>query len=118
LINQSVKTLFFKYFPEIKKLEHKDKEGPYDRLLSWFYGDHDLFLEDGLPEDVYRDTLCAVPHLEALVDEYQGNSAPAEKYFMMEFLLWGLETHKKLNKYRTIEGFQFKDGFDNMLADL
>ncbi|MDG1064421.1 MAG: hypothetical protein P8O93_08255, partial [Flavobacteriaceae bacterium] len=56
--------------------------------------------------------------LDSTVDEYQGNSAPAEKYFMMEFLLWGLETHKKLNKYRTIEGFQFKDGFDNMLADL
>lgn len=37
---------------------------------------------------------------------------------MMEFLLWGLEAHKKLNKYRTLEGFQFKDGLGNLFADL
>ena len=61
LINQAVKTLFPKYFPEIKKLERKDAEGPYDRLLGWFYSDNDLFMEDGLPEDVYKDTLRSVP---------------------------------------------------------
>jgi len=118
LINQAVKTLFPKYFPEIKKLEHKDAEGPYDRLLGWFYSDNDLFLEDGLPEDVYQDTLSAVPRLEAMVEQHQAQCAPEEKFFMMEFLLWGLEVHKKLNKYRTIEGFQFKDGLGNILADL
>jgi magnesium chelatase subunit I len=118
LINQAVKTLFPKYFPEIKKLEHKDAEGPYDRLLGWFYSDNDLFLEDGLPEDVYQDTLSAVPRLEALIDEYQAQCAPEEKFFMMEFLLWGLEVHKKLNKYRSLEGFQFKDGLGNLFAEL
>jgi magnesium chelatase subunit I len=118
LINQAVKTLFPKYFPEIKKLEHKDAEGPYDRLLGWFYSDNDLFLEDGLPEDVYQDTLSSVPRLETLVDEYQAQCAPEEKFFMMEFLLWGLEVHKKLNKYRSLEGFQFKDGLGNLFAEL
>jgi magnesium chelatase subunit I len=118
LINQAVKTLFPKYFPEIKKLEHKDAEGPYDRLLGWFYSDNDLFLEDGLPEDVYQDTLSAVPRLEALIDEYQAQCTPEEKFFMMEFLLWGLEVHKKLNKYRSLEGFQFKDGLGNLFAEL
>lgn len=118
LINQAVKTLFPKYFPEIKKLEHQDAEGPYDRLLGWFYSDNDLFLEDGLPEDVYQDTLSAVPRLEALVDEFQAECPPEEKFFMMEFLLWGLEVHKKLNKYRTLEGFQFKDGLGNLFAEL
>jgi magnesium chelatase subunit I len=118
LINQAVKTLFPKYFPEIKKLERKDAEGPYDRLLGWFYSDNDLFLEDGLPEDVYKDTLRSVPRLEDLVDEFQSGCAPEDKYFMMEFLLWGLEVHKKLNKYRTLEGFQFKDGLGNLFAEM
>ena len=118
LINQAVKTLFPKYFPEIKKLEHKNAEGPYDRLLGWFYSDNDLFLEDGLPEDVHQDTLSAVPRLEALVDEFQAECPPEEKFFMMEFLLWGLEVHKKLNKYRTLEGFQFKDGLGNLFAEI
>jgi magnesium chelatase subunit I len=118
LINQAVKTLFPKYFPEIKKLQQKDQEGPYDSLLGGFYSDNDLFLEDGLPEDIYQDTLRSVPHLEALVDEFQSDSTPEDRFFMMEFLLWGLEAHKKLNKYRTLEGFQFKDGLGNILADL
>ena len=43
LINQAVKTLFPKYFPEIKKLGHKDQQGPYDMLLGWFYSDNSLF---------------------------------------------------------------------------
>ncbi len=118
LINQAVKTLFPKYFPEIKKLQKQDQEGPYDSLLGWFYSDNDLFIEDGLPEDVYQDTLRSVPHLEDLVDEFQRDCAPADKYFLMEFLLWGLEAHKKLNKYRTLEGFQFKDGLGNLFAEL
>ena len=118
LINQAVKTLFPKYFPEIKKLEHKDQQGPYDMLLGWFYSDNSLFLEDGLPADVYRDTLMSVPYLETVVETHQQSCPAEEKYFMMEFLLWGLEVHKKLNKYRTIEGFQFKDGLGNILADL
>ena len=118
LINQAVKTLFPKYFPEIKKLQKQDQEGPYDSLLGWFYSDNDLFIEDGLPEDVYQDTLRSVPHLEDLVDEFQRDCASADKYFLMEFLLWGLEAHKKLNKYRTLEGFQFKDGLGNLFAEL
>lgn len=118
LINQAVKTLFPKYFPKIKKLEHKDQQGPYDFLLGWFYSDNSLFLEDGLPANIYRDTLMSVPRLDTVVETYQQSCPAEEKYFMMEFLLWGLEVHKKLNKYRTIEGFQFKDGLGNILADL
>jgi magnesium chelatase subunit I len=118
LINQAVKTLFPSYFPELKKLEKQDEDGPYDRLLGWFYGDNELFLEDSLPDDVYRDTLDAVPNLNTLVSTHQPKSLSEDKYFLMEFLLWGLEANKRLNKYRTLEGFQFKDGLGNLLAGL
>lgn len=118
LINQAVKTLFPNYFPEIKTLEKENEEGPYDRLVAWFYGDNELFLEDSLPESVYRDTLCNVATLEELVLQHQPDIKKADKLFFMEFLLWGLEAHKKLNKYRTLEGFQFKDGLGNLLAGL
>jgi len=37
---------------------------------------------------------------------------------MMEFLLWGLESNKKLNKYRTLEGFQFKDSLGSYISGL
>ena len=118
LINQAVKTLFPIYFPEIKKLEKQDVAGPYDQLLGWFYGDNELFLEDSLPDNVYRDTLMNVPHLKKLVATHQADCPAEELFFMMEFLLWGLEANKKLNKYRTMEGFQFKDGLGNLLSGI
>lgn len=118
LINQAVKSLFPAYFPEIKKLENQDEEGPYDQLLGWFYGDNELFLEDSLPDNVYHDTLTGVPNLEKLVATHQADCRAEDQFFMMEFLLWGLEANKKLNKYRTMEGFQFKDGLGNLLAGL
>ena len=118
LINQAIKTLFPTYFPEIKKLEKQDEEGPYDQLLGWFYGDNELFLEDSLPDNVYHDTLRGVPKLEKIVATHQSDCLAEDQFFMMEFLLWGLEANKKLNKYRTMEGFQFKDGLGNLLAGL
>jgi magnesium chelatase subunit I len=118
LINQAVKTLFPTYFPDIKKLEKQDEEGPYDLLLGWFYGDNELFLEDNLPENVYQDTLMNVPNLKKLIATHQADCPAEELFFMMEFLLWGLEANKKLNKYRTMEGFQFKDGLGNLLSGI
>ena len=118
LINQAVKSLFPSYFPEIKKLEKQDEESPYDQLLGWFYGDNELFLEDSLPDNVYHDTLMGVPNLKKLVSTHQADCLSEDQFFMMEFLLWGLEANKKLNKYRTLEGFQFKDGLGNLLAGL
>ena len=37
---------------------------------------------------------------------------------MVEFLLWGLEAHKKLNKYRSIDGFEFKDSLGSYIKNL
>ncbi len=118
LINQAVKTLFPTYFPDIKKLKKQDEEGPYDLLLEWFYGDNELFLEDNLPESVYQDTLMNVPNLKELIATHQADCLTEDLFFMMEFLLWGLEANKKINKYRTMEGFQFKDGLGNLLSEI
>ena len=118
LINQAIKTLFPAYFPEIKKLKKQDEEGPYDQLLGWFYGDKELFLEDNLPDNVHHDTLMNVPNLKKLIVTYVADCPDEDLLFMMEFLLWGLEANKKLNKYRTMEGFQFKDGLGNLLAGI
>jgi magnesium chelatase subunit I len=53
--------------------------------------------------------------LEKTVKKYVPDGLPKDRYFMMEFLLWGLEANKKLKKARTIEGLQFSDGFGNIL---
>jgi len=71
-----------------------------------------------LPDNVHHDTLMNVPNLKKLIVTYVADCPDEDLLFMMEFLLWGLEANKKLNKYRTMEGFQFKDGLGNLLAGI
>ncbi len=118
LISQACKTLFPDYFPEIKKLEKQDEEGPYDKLLGWFFSDNELFLEDTLDDGLYRDTLENIPDIKNILDTHQAACPEEDTHFMMEFLLWGLEANKRLNKYRTLEGFQFKDALGSYISGL
>ena len=118
LINKAVKSLFKNYFPEIKKLEKVDAKGPFDDLLGWFYKDNELFLEDILPNKIYQDTLKSIPNLEKTLTKYIPKLAVEDKYFMMEFLLWGLEANKKIQKRRTVEGLQFSDGLGSYFDGL
>ncbi|MDC1378052.1 AAA family ATPase [Flavobacteriaceae bacterium] len=118
LISESIKTLFPDFFPKIEKLEKQDEEGPYDALLGWFFQDNQLFLEDTLTEKKYQKTLKEIAGIESIIKKYQPECKPEDHYFMMEFLLWGLEAFKKLNKYRTMEGFQFKDSLGSYISGL
>ena len=118
LISESIKTLFPDFFPKIEKLEKQDEEGPYDDLLGWFFQDNQLFLEDALTEKKYQKTLKEIAGIESIIKKYQPECKPEDHYFMMEFLLWGLEAFKKLNKYRTTEGFQFKDSLGSYISGL
>ncbi|MEK9614166.1 MAG: magnesium chelatase [Flavobacteriaceae bacterium] len=118
LISQSIKTLFPDYFPKIEKLEKPDEDGPYDALLGWFFKDNELFLEDAFTEKEYQQTLGQIKEIETIVKKYQPECHKEDRYFLMEFLLWGLEAHKKLNKYRTLEGFQFKDSLGSYISRL
>ena len=118
LISESIKTLFTDYFPKIEKLQKDDEVGPYDTILDWFFKDNELFLEDSLPDRSYRDSLTLIPGIKEVLDTHLEACDEKDRYFMMEFLLWGLESNKKLNKYRTLEGFQFKDSFGSYISGL
>ena len=118
LITQAVKTLFPSYFPEVKKLEKANEIGPYDTLLGWFFKDNELFIDDTLTDVNYRKLLDQLPGIESILKKHQPNCAPEDRYFLIEFLLWGLEAYKKLNKYRTHEGFQFKDTLGSYISRL
>ena len=118
LINEAIKTLFPDFFTKVEKLEKADEKGPYDDLLGWFFGNNELFIGDDLTEKEYQELLNSVTGAEAIVKEHLGELEDAERYFMIEFLIWGLEAHKKLNKYRTFEGFQFKDALGSFISGL
>ncbi len=118
LISQACKTLFPKFFPELKKLEKQDKKGPYDTLLGWFFSDNELFLEDSIDDRLYRETLENLPDLKNIIKTHLPDCAKEDLHFMMEFVLWGLEANQRLNKYRTLEGFQFKDALGSYISGL
>ncbi len=118
LLSQSIKTLFPSYFPKIKKLEKPDEEGPYDTLLAWFFKDNELFVGDQTTDEEYQKKLDEIPGVDSIFSQQLPKLQPEDRYFMIEFLLWGLEAHKKLNKYRTVEGFQFKDSLGSYISRL
>ncbi|MBC2840593.1 AAA family ATPase [Robiginitalea sp. SC105] len=118
LIEDAVKTVFADHFPEIKKLEHKDAESPYDGIVQWFFEGDGLELDDDLADGAYRDALDSVRPLEDLLREYQPDVDPADRYFMKEVILWGLVNYQKLSKKRFSEGYRFGDLYGSYIRGL
>jgi len=118
LIDDAVKSLFPEYFPEIKKLERKDAETPYDELLHWFFQGEGFELLDDFTDEEYKRTLDSIPALNELVKKHQPDFPKEDVYFLKELVLWGLVSHKKLNKQRFEDGYQFKDMYGSFISDL
>ncbi len=118
LIENAVKTVFPTLFPEIKKLQKKEDATPYDALITWFFENDGIELDDDLSSEEYQEKLDKVEPLKTLVQKYHPGLAPKERYFMMEFVLWGLVAYQQLSKHRYNEGLQFQDMYGSFLKSL
>ena len=118
LIDDAVKSLFPKYFPKINKLERKDEATVYDELLHWFFQGEGFELMDDFTDEEYKRALDSIPALNQLIKEHQPDYSEKDVYFLKELLLWGLVSHKKLNKQRFTDGFEFKDLYSSFLKDI
>lgn len=118
LIDDAVKSLFPKYFPKINKLERKDEATVYDELLHWFFQGEGFELMNDFTEEEYKRALDSIPALNQLIKEHQPDYSEKDVYFLKELLLWGLVSHKKLNKQRFTDGFEFKDLYSSFLKDI
>lgn len=118
LIMNAVITLFPEYFPKIEKLEKPGEESPYDEVIQWFFEGSGFELEDDLPDPEYKTELDTVRPLERLIQKYHPGLSEEDRYFMKEFLLWGLAGHKKLSRNRFVSGTQFKDLYGNYISRL
>lgn len=118
LIGEAIKTLFPKLFPKIEKLSRPDAEDPYSELVEWFFSESGFELLDDTRDKEYKEALESIPPLDRLMEKYRPNTAEEDKYFLKEFLLWGLVEHKKLNKFRFSEGMQFKDIYGSYIDGL
>jgi magnesium chelatase subunit I len=118
LIDAAIKTLFPANFPEIKKLEHENEDGPYEELINWFFEQSGFELLDDFNDVTYKSLLDSVSPLNKLIESYQPDLNKVDSYFMKEFVLWGLVAYKKLSKRRYVEGVQFKDLYGSFISDL
>jgi magnesium chelatase subunit I len=118
LLDDAVKSLFPKYFPKINKLERKDEATVYDELLHWFFQGEGFELMDDFTDEEYKRALDSIPALNELIKEHQPDYNQKDIYFLKELLLWGLVSHKKLNKQRFTDGFEFKDLYSSFLKDI
>ena len=118
LIGEAVKTLFPKYFPSIEKLTKPDDEDPYAEVVEWFFSESGFELLDELKDEEYKEALDSIPALDRLIKKYQPKVAEEDRYFLKEFILWGLVENKKLNKYRFTQGIQFKDIYGSYISGL
>ena len=119
LIGDAVKTLFPQYFPPIQKLEKQGEETPYDELISWFFNNSKNFeLLDDYDDKKYQKMLDSIKPLESLLEEYQPNTAKTERYFVKEFILWGLVEFNKLSKHRFTDGMQFQDPYGDFIRKI
>lgn len=118
LIGQAVKSLFPQYFPKIEKLQKQQEVSPYDELVEWFFTESGFELPDDLSEKEYKAKLESVKPLDALLNKYQAEASSEDRYFLKEFLLWGLVEFKKLSKQRFSKGTQFKDLYGSYISGL
>ncbi len=118
LIEEAIKTIFPKYFPEISKLERKDEPTAYDDIISWFFDQDGFELLDADSDKEYQQKLNAIVPLNDLAREYGDAVAKEDQYFLKELLLWGLVSYKKLSKQRISKGLQFNDLYGNYINGL
>ena len=118
LIADAVKTLFPDYFPKIEKLEKPNADNPYNELVEWFFAESGFELPDDISDKEYKQKLDSIPPLNDLIEKYQSDIPEEEKYFLKEFILWGLVENKKLNKQRYSTGIQFNDLYGSYISGL
>ena len=117
LIDSAIQTFFSGYFPKIEKIEKIDEKNAYSDLIEWFIT-AGFELLDECSDQEYKEILDDVSPLESLINKYQPDILPEDKYFMKEFLLWGLVTYNKLSKDRFENGYHFKDPFGSYISKL
>lgn len=119
LIQTAVKSMFEAMFPKILKLEKQGIKGPYHDVIAWFDNLTEEFeLTENMSDEQYKKQLDKVTPLDELIDKYQHDTDPSDRYFLKEIVLWGLAENKKLSKIEINEGLSFGNSYNDLLKDL
>ncbi len=118
LIGDAIHTFFPAYFPKIEKLEKPDEKTAFSDTIEWFFAESGFELLDDCSDEEYKSILDEIAPLEILIKKYQPELVKEDRYFMKEFILWGLVEYDKLSKDRFEKGYQFKDMYGSYISKL
>ncbi|TRX42922.1 AAA family ATPase [Flavobacterium restrictum] len=118
LIEDAIHTFLPAYFPKIEKLEKQGEKTAYSDILEWFFAESGFELLDDSSDEEYKTILDDIAPMDVLIKKYQPQLPKEDRYFMKEFVLWGLVAYNKLSKDRLSEGYQFKDLYGSYISKL
>lgn len=126
LIGKAIRTQFTQYFPtpeKTKKLKQVSQQtdakrnSVYHEIVEWFNAGNKVDILNDVTEEEYRHSLKNIPGLTKLVEKYYPKVSENEKYFLMEFVLYGLAEYSLLSKHVLEMGMQFKDLFSAVFKE-
>lgn len=113
LIGDSIKDVFFKFFPDPDKLRKGRESDPYGIIKAWFSGGNAVNILNDATEQDYRKELDKVAGLRRLVE---AQDIPKEQaYTFMELVLHGLSECNVINKNFVEATLTFNDSLADML---
>ena len=115
LIGNAAKSLLPKFFPAMDDLKSTDENNPYNKVIEWFGKGETVYLMNDFSDEEYRKTLDNIKPLAQIVDKHHSDASKSERYFLMEWLLWALSEHAKLNREKVSRGINFSDLFSSYL---
>ncbi|UXX78364.1 sigma 54-interacting transcriptional regulator [Reichenbachiella carrageenanivorans] len=127
LIGKAIRSLFVDYFTDPDQVrKNREMRDPYKPIADWFGNSNMIDVLHDYSNKAYKKELGKVPGLSDLVNEQiKENKNEDFKWFMMEFVLFGLVEYSYLSKHPLENGMRIDDllgsmisGFTNPESDL
>ncbi|MFM8450490.1 MAG: magnesium chelatase, partial [Haliscomenobacter sp.] len=116
LLDQALKTVFLRYFPDPDKLRKGKDRDPYGVIRAWFSSGNQVDILQDASNQAYQEALDGVAGLRKLATAYVADDSPL-LYTYMELLLHGLASCQVLNKDILEYQLRFRDPLAGMLGD-
>ncbi len=117
LINKAIRSHFKKHFPDPEKIKKTEMTNPYEKIVEWFGRGEGLELMLNAPDKEFRNTLKNISGLKEIVDKTHPKAGEAEKWLLMEFVLFGLAEYSFLSKTPMDARLFFRDMLSSMLDE-
>ena len=116
LIGAAVKSVLPKYFPAMEKLKQSDPNNPYLGMINAFGSGASVELHFDDSDSEYRAKLES---LRPLLDFSKNQRAKFDErglHFAMEFVLWALSEHARINRDKLISGTRYSDLYSGLFS--